>query len=335
VLKLLILVGDKSKILSQQHLLPFRIWKSLSVLRVLWNLENTKIFLERLSALEAEIPPGGLTASPYSRGVWPPEVAGLTASLCIVHSLITIKADQTAGSSNGQNVNLKVVVASVRVWLWIELLSDHQARRILPTASFLSVGYKYFSISCKIALLVIWNAYLTPESHLPSHTSFLWSIVGVWDSSTWFEWFELYGTKDSSSKHHQLITLRGCRLLDGFEEWKSWALQEDCEGGLMFLWEVLYSPHRSNVEQLLWNQGSGRFKVLISLKVKLLFVGPFCWRNVQLIEKRIKDLNPPQCGLGVIGKSPRPREENVSLSLSCLITCWLSARIVKLYSNST
>jgi hypothetical protein len=35
-----------------------------------------------------------------------------------------------------------------------------------------------------------------------------------------------------------------------------------------------------------------------------------------LIEKRIKGLNPPQRGLGVIGKSPRPREKYcVSLAL--------------------
>jgi hypothetical protein len=46
---------------------------------------------------------------------------------------------------------------------------------------------------------------------------------------------ELCGTSDSSSKHHQLVTLGGCRLLDDLEEWKLRALQEDCEGGLMFL----------------------------------------------------------------------------------------------------
>jgi hypothetical protein len=31
---------------------------------------------------------------------------------------------------------------------------------------------------------------------------------------------ELYGTSDSSSKRHQLVTLGCCRLLDGLEEWK-------------------------------------------------------------------------------------------------------------------
>jgi hypothetical protein len=42
------------------------------------------------------------------------------------------------------------------------------------------------------------------------------------------------------------------------------------------------------------------------------------------MEKLIKDLNPPQRGLGVIGKSLRPREKIVSLLLSCLFTCQLS-----------
>jgi hypothetical protein len=51
------------------------------------------------------------------------------------------------------------------------------------------------------------------------------------------------------------------------------------------------------------------FKVLISLKLKLLFVSPSCWRSVYLIEKRMKGLNPPQRGLGMIGKSQRPRKK--------------------------
>jgi hypothetical protein len=46
---------------------------------------------------------------------------------------------------------------------------------------------------------------------------------------------ELCGTSDCSSKHHQLVTLGDCHLLDGLEEWKLRALQEDCEGGLVFL----------------------------------------------------------------------------------------------------
>jgi hypothetical protein len=46
------------------------------------------------------------------------------------------------------------------------------------------------------------------------------------------------------------------------------------------------------------------------------FVSHSCSRSVHLIERRIKDLNPPQRGLGVIGKSPRPQEKDyVSLAL--------------------
>jgi hypothetical protein len=38
----------------------------------------------------------------------------------------------------------------------------------------------------------------------------------VLDSSV----LELCGTSDSSSKRHRLVTLGGCRLLDGLEDWK-------------------------------------------------------------------------------------------------------------------
>jgi hypothetical protein len=38
----------------------------------------------------------------------------------------------------------------------------------------------------------------------------------VLDSSV----LELCDTSDSSSRNHRLVTLRGCRLLDGLEEWK-------------------------------------------------------------------------------------------------------------------
>jgi hypothetical protein len=61
---------------------------------------------------------------------------------------------------------------------------------------------------------------------------------------------KLCGTSDSSIKCHRLVTLGGCRLLNGLEEWKPWAIQEDCEGGPMFLWDVLCSPHQSGEEQL-------------------------------------------------------------------------------------
>jgi hypothetical protein len=46
---------------------------------------------------------------------------------------------------------------------------------------------------------------------------------------------DLCGTSDSLSKHHRLVSLGGYRLLDGLEEWKPRALQEDYEGGLVFL----------------------------------------------------------------------------------------------------
>jgi hypothetical protein len=46
---------------------------------------------------------------------------------------------------------------------------------------------------------------------------------------------ELCGTSDSLSKRHRLVTLGGCRLLGGLEEWKPRALQEDYEGGPVFL----------------------------------------------------------------------------------------------------
>jgi hypothetical protein len=54
----------------------------------------------------------------------------------------------------------------------------------------------------------------------------------------------------------------------------------------------------------------------MSLEVKLLFCESFFLEKLYLIGMRIKCLNPPQRGLGVIGKSPRPREKYcVSLTL--------------------
>jgi hypothetical protein len=53
---------------------------------------------------------------------------------------------------------------------------------------------------------------LTQAFHDP-----LWVCeILVLDSSV----LELCDTSDSSSNHHRLVTLRGCRLLDGSEEWK-------------------------------------------------------------------------------------------------------------------
>jgi hypothetical protein len=202
--------------------------------------KNTEKILFLLKIEGAERPRHGLTTTEGSQ----------TANLCIAHGLTATEADETASTSNGQILNLKIVIATVTVWPWIELRVDHQVCRLFAMTSVWSVGYKYPSISCKIALLAIWTAYLTLESPLPSHTSFPWSIVGVWDPSAWFEWFELCGTRDSSNKHHPLVTLGGCHLLEGLEEWKLWALQEDCEGDPVFLWEVLSSPRGSGVEQL-------------------------------------------------------------------------------------
>jgi hypothetical protein len=48
-------------------------------------------------------------------------------------------------------------------------------------------------------------------------------------------------------------------------------------------------------------------------------MSPSCWRSAHLIEKKIKGLNPPQCGLVVIGKSLRPRDKIcLSLALLCI-----------------
>jgi hypothetical protein len=124
------------------------------------------------------LPGVGQTASPCSMVVWPLEV---------IHSVTAIEVGQTASSSNGQKIDLKVVVTTLMIWLWVVLWSDCEVRRILPMTSFWSMGYKYSSILCKIALLAIWTAYLTLEHPLLSQTSFPWSTVGVWDSSAWFE----------------------------------------------------------------------------------------------------------------------------------------------------
>ena len=63
--------------------------------------------------------------------------------------------------------------------------------------------------------------------------------------------FELCGTRESSSKHHRLVTLGSCRSLDGLEKvilWspsrRLWRSPEiDCERSLC-------SPRRSGEEQL-------------------------------------------------------------------------------------
>jgi hypothetical protein len=82
-------------------------------------------------------------------------VASQTASLYIVHGLIAIEAGQTASSSNDQNFGLKVVVIFLVVLSGVALQSDREVHIIFPTARFFSMGYKYLSISCKIALFAI------------------------------------------------------------------------------------------------------------------------------------------------------------------------------------
>jgi hypothetical protein len=143
-----------------------------------------------------------------------------------------------------------IVVIVVAVWPQVILRPDREMRKIFPTTSFWSVAiYTHPSHARWVswpfqqhtwplrALSFLTQAFLDP----------LWVFeILVLDLSV----LELCGTSDSSSKHHRLVTLGGCRLLDGLEEWKPRALQEDCEGGLVFLWEVLCSPCRSSEEQL-------------------------------------------------------------------------------------
>jgi hypothetical protein len=149
--------------------------------------------------------------------------------LYIAHGLTATEVGLTASTSNCQISNLKVAVAIVMVWPPIELWSIRQVHRIFSVTSFWSVDYKYPFISCKISLLSIRTTHLTFLSPSLPHRSPYWSIVSVWGSSFWFEWFELCGTSDPSSKHHRPVTLGGCCLLDDLEEWKLWAPQEDCE----------------------------------------------------------------------------------------------------------
>jgi hypothetical protein len=52
---------------------------------------------------------GSQTVSLCYRAIWPPRAVGLTASLCIAHGLTTTEAGQTANTSSGQFLNLKVV----------------------------------------------------------------------------------------------------------------------------------------------------------------------------------------------------------------------------------
>src|SRR6185436_5332579 len=63
--------------------------------------------------------------------------------------------------------------------------------------------------------------------------------------------FELCGTRETSSKRHQLVTLGSCRSLDGLEKRISWSTSKEIVEEPRFrLLEVLCSPHRSGEEQL-------------------------------------------------------------------------------------
>jgi hypothetical protein len=46
---------------------------------------------------------------------------------------------------------------------------------------------------------------------------------------------ELCATSDSSSKHHRLVNLGGCRLLDGLRSGNHEAFKKIKKGGPMFL----------------------------------------------------------------------------------------------------
>jgi hypothetical protein len=173
-----------------------------------------------------------------------------TANLCIAHGLTTGEASQTASTSNGQISNLKVAITNLTFWLPIALRSDREVHKIFQWLVFEVWAInthpsraRYLSWSCELhtwllgALSFLIQAFLDP----------LWMCeILLIDLSV----LDLCGTSDSLSKHHRLISIGGYRLLDGLEEWKPWALQEDCECGLVFLWEVLCSPRRSGEEQL-------------------------------------------------------------------------------------
>jgi hypothetical protein len=151
-------------------------------------LKNTERTMFLLKWERVEWPTSGLTATRVGQTANLYNWGGLTASLCITHSLAVWEAGQTSNTSNSQIFNLKVVIAIVSVRPWNRLWSDRHVRRNFSTARFWSVGYKYSSISYKISLLTISTTYLTLERSLPSHTSLSWSIMDVWDSSVWFEW---------------------------------------------------------------------------------------------------------------------------------------------------
>jgi hypothetical protein len=158
------------------------------IFEIPWRNFHWRSCFERTrQALAVWLPPGaGQTASLCSRVVWPPPGADQTASLCsrVVWPPLGAVWPPTLPMVNFfENITIIIVEVWPRVVMW----SNREMHRIFPTASFWSVGYIYSFISCKMGLMAISTAYLTPESHLLPHTSIPWSIVGVWDSSAWFE----------------------------------------------------------------------------------------------------------------------------------------------------
>ena len=87
------------------------------------------------------------------------------------------------------------------------------------------------------SILDILEQALSSLSH--SHCLVVAFLRGWEHPSALHQVFELWGTRESSSKHHQLVTLGGCHLLDGLEKWNRRAHQEVCAGASIWLWEVL------------------------------------------------------------------------------------------------
>ena len=121
--------------------------------------------------------------------------------------------------------------------------------------------------------------------------------------------FELCGIRETSSKRHRLVTVGSCHSLDGLEEWISWSTSKEIvEEPRNWLWEVLCSPHRCGEEQLKWNRGVEWFFHSSRLKIKRV-----------LDRGAVDSWNPPQCGLGVTGKSSTPRKKILVSSLAIFL----------------
>jgi hypothetical protein len=101
--------------------------------------KNTERILFLLKIEKAERAPRGLTATE----------GGHTASYYNLRSLTTTEAGQTTSTSNGRKISNFIAITLLAIWPRVALWSDREVRRIISTASFWSVGYKYSSNSCK------------------------------------------------------------------------------------------------------------------------------------------------------------------------------------------